>query len=164
MAAGDEVVWADLDELGDYTIRASIGRLQQAVAQSIPDATLTALTWTTEDIDTDGQHDTGANTARITPNVAGYYRFDYLYYTAAMTTPANMDVSLRKNGSGTIASGNRSAGATVASSLSGWTLIEMNGTTDYVEVLAFQDSAGAVNSNVSARFTSVVTWELRRPV
>jgi hypothetical protein len=33
-------------------------------------------------------------------------------------------------------------------------IFDMNGSTDYVELMALQDSSGAVNSRISARFTS----------
>lgn len=154
----------DIDASDIPVERYPIGRLQQATNQNVPDATLTALTWTTEAIDTDGQHDPVTNTSRITPNLAGYYRFDVCYYSEAAATPANMDVSVRKNGTGTIASGNRVVGATIANSVSGWTMLDMNGDTDYVEFLAFQDSAGAELTNVSSRFTSFCTWQYLRPL
>ncbi|MET8150256.1 hypothetical protein ACIBSW_13195 [Actinoplanes sp. NPDC049668] len=154
----------DIDASDMPIERYPIGRMVQAVAQSIPDNTVTALTWTTEDIDTDGFHDTAVNNTRITPNLEGYYEFHFTYYSAAQTTPASMDVSLRKNGSGSIASGTRTAGATVATGVSGNTIVEMNGTTDYVEVMALQDSSGAVNTNASSRFSSHVTWKFLRPL
>jgi hypothetical protein len=164
-AAGDEIVAADITELEDYTTGKPIGRMQQTVAQSIPDNTQTALTFTTEDIDTHNFHDTGVNNSRITPTVAGYYRFDYCFYIGLMTTPVGADVMIRKNGSVVnFPSGDRIVGsASLELSMSGWTYLLMNGTTDYVEVMGYQNSAGAVNTSVSGRLASFCTWELIRP-
>jgi len=154
----------DINDIREATVERPLGRMVQTVAQSIPDNTLTALTWTTEDIDTHGFHDTVTNNTRITPNVEGYYEFSFTYYSALQTTPADMDVCARKNGSGTIASGTRTPGAAVATGVSGTTIVSMNGTTDYIEILALQNSSGAVNTNVSSRFSSHVTWKFLRPL
>jgi hypothetical protein len=159
VAAGAKIIAADIP-LENYPV----GRMVQAVAQSIPDATITALTFTTEDFDTHGQHDPVTNNSRITPNVAGYYEFHGVYYTAAPTTPANMDAFFRKNGTGSQASGDRGNDGALAQSRAAHITQPMNGTTDYMELCAFQDSAGATNSNVSARFTSYVEWKYLRPL
>lgn len=162
VAAGDEILDTDITDLEDLTIRKPIGRMVQAVAQSIPDNTITAVTWTTEDIDTDNFHDTATNNTRITPTVAGYYRFDFLYYSASQTTGVSTDASFRKNGSGSIASGQRGNLSSLAWAQDASTIVEMNGSTDYIECMALQDSSGAVNTNVSGRFTSVCMWEFIR--
>lgn len=54
-------------------------RAVQAVAQSIPNTTWTALTWSTEDIDRDNGHSTSVNTSRYTAQTAGRYDCDGLY-------------------------------------------------------------------------------------
>jgi hypothetical protein len=48
--------------------------LRQTAAQSIGNGAWTALTFTTEDADTDSMHDTVTNTDRITVQTAGWYR------------------------------------------------------------------------------------------
>lgn len=159
MAAGDKVYWSDIDDI----IAAPVGRLVQAVAQSIPDAVATALTWTTEDFDTHGFHDPTANNTRISPTVDGYYDFRAVYYTGAPTTLVTLDVHFRKNGAGSIASGLRGNAGSIAQSVSAFCLQPMS-VGDYMDVMAFQDSAGAVNSNVSSRFTSFVEWRFVRPL
>lgn len=47
--------------------------LLSKASQSIPDATLTAITFATEDVDTDAMHSTSVNTSRITVVTAGVY-------------------------------------------------------------------------------------------
>lgn len=155
MAAGDEIVWADISAISDLTVTRPIVRLVQTVAQSIPDNTITAITFTTEDIDTHGIHDTGSNTARITPNVAGYYEFRGTYFTGIPTTLVAIDCSIRKNGTTSFAPGERGNAGGIAQSQSTKAIVSMNGTTDYCELMALQDSSGAVNTNVSSRFSSV---------
>ena len=155
VAAGDEIVAADITEIEDLTIRKPLVRMVQTVAQSIPDATVTAMTFTTEDIDTHGFHDTVTNNTRITPNVAGYYTIRGAYFSAAPTTLVDFDCSLRKNGSTSLAPGNRGNAGGIVQSQACATLVSFNGSTDYVELMAQQNSSGAVLSNVSVRFSSV---------
>lgn len=146
-------------DASDMPITPLLGRLVQTVAQSIPDATLTALTFTTEAYDTGGFHDLVTNTSRVTPNKPGYYAFRGSYFSAAITTPVTMDASFRANGSTSYAPGARTVPPSGnAVSRETFALIACNGTTDYVELMAFQDSAGAVNTNVSSRFSSVLEW------
>lgn len=157
VATGDEVVAADITAITDLTVSKPIVRLVQTVGQSISSSTLTALTFTTEAIDTHGFHDNATNNARITPNVAGYYDVRGTYFVSApWTTPVDMDCSLRQNGSGSIAPAERgvSGTSTIVQSKSTRALLSFNGTTDYVELLAFQNSAGANTSNVATRFSS----------
>lgn len=140
-----------------------VGRLVQAAAQSIPDATITPLSFTTEDFDTDGCHDPATNNTRITATLAGYWEFAGTYYSATPATLANMDAFFRKNGVTSIASGDRGQDGGIAQSKSA-RCIQPMAVGDYVELCAFQDSAGATNTNVSSRFTSYVEWKYLRPL
>ena len=153
-STGDEIVASDVTAISDLTVSRPIVRMVQTVAQSIPDATVTALTFTTEDIDTHGFHDNSTNNPRITPNTAGYYDVRGTYFTATSTSPVSQDCHLRQNGSGQIAPAERGISGTIAQSQSTRALLAFNGTTDYVELMAFQDTSGAVNSNVASRFSS----------
>lgn len=159
VAAGAKIIAADIP-LEEYPV----GRMIQTVVQSIADAVITALSFTTEEFDTHGQHDPVTNNTRITPNIPGYYEFTGTYYSAAPTTLANMDAFFRKNGTGSPPSGDRGNDGTIAQSKTARIMQPMNGTTDYIEFCAFQDSAGAVNTNVSSRFSSYVEWKYLRPL
>jgi hypothetical protein len=154
----------DVNDIADATTGKPLVRLVQAVAQSIPDNSFTALTFTTEEIDTHGFHDTGSNTQRITPTVAGYYRFSGTYFSATITTPVLMAVKLRKNGTTDIAPGARGPGSASNPSMACTAIASCNGTTDYVEVMALQDSAGATNTVVASHATSVFECEFLRPL
>lgn len=155
--------WNTAAAISELMLNPPAGRLVQAVAQSMPDNTLTAITFTTEEYDTDGFHSTSVNTARITPTVAGIYQFHGAYYTLAQTTGVATDCSFRLNGTTQIPSGDRGLEGNLTHSKSAHCQIEMNGTTDYVELMGLQDSSGAVNSAVSLRFTSFVEWLWIRP-
>lgn len=160
VAPGEKIIAADIP-----IENIPLGRMVQTVAQSIPDATITALSFTTEDFDTHGFHDNATNNTRITPNVAGYYEFTGVYYSQAFTTLANMDAFWRKNAvAAGVASGYRGNSGGIAQSAPASCIQAMNGSTDYVELCAFQDSAGATNTNVSARFSSYAEWKYLRPL
>lgn len=155
VAAGDIILASTINDIIQYGLNRALVRLVQSSAQSIPDATLTALTFTgTEDIDTYGFHDPTTNSSRITPNIPGTYLFFGAYFTGAASSPANIDCSVRKNAATVTPTGSRDTLGAIATSQWGQAIFDMNGSTDYAELIAFQDSAGAVNSNVSLRLTS----------
>lgn len=156
VAPGEKIIAADIP-----TKNYPIVRLVQTAAQSIPVTTATPLSFTTEDKDDYGFHDPVTNNSRITPTVSGWYRFYGCYFTAAMTTPTARSCHFRKNGAGAIAPGPRDAGGALTSSKECTALIYCNGTTDYVELMASQTSAGATNTNVAAQQSSVFECEYR---
>lgn len=104
-----------------------------------------ALTWDTEDIDTDDWHSTSVNTGRITPSRACWIQFTATVHWASNAT-GRRGAAIRKNGSsiyyGVIQPGS-SAGNT---SVTVVRTLQANGTSDYFEVLAFQDSGGNLNT------------------
>ncbi len=139
-------------------------RLVQAVAQSIADNTVTALTFSTEDLDTHGFHSTSSNTSRITPTVAGYYRLHGVYLTTYPSSLATMGAAIGKNGSAQApwARGNPNLGGSRTSEVTA--ILSANGSTDYFELLAYQDSAGSANTAVGGAFSSVFECEFLRPL
>jgi hypothetical protein len=165
-AAGDPISAADVTAIEDLTVEGPCVRLVQTVAQSIADNTATALTFSTEELDTNGFHDTGSNTQRITPNIAGWYRFFGNYCTNTLPgTLVFQACYLRKNGGGgtSIAPvGKGGLPSTVSQSQQATALISMNGSTDYVEVMAIQDSTGSANTAVSAFLSSVFECQFVR--
>lgn len=136
-----------------------IGRLVAVGTQALADNTDVAITFSAEDYDTDGFHSTSSNTSRITPNLPGYYKFKGTVYFAPQTTPVVSEARFRKNASSNLAPADRKAGQTVAFSLYTEVTIDFNGTTDYIELIGKQDSAGASATNQSSQFSSVVEWE-----
>lgn len=126
------------------------------VGVTINPATNTKVTFTFEEVDTDGAHDTA--TGRWTP-AAGRYRVDFnTYYTtdADLSAGSAVEVYIYRNGSNYRASFERvvTAGQTIASRIT--TLVDANGT-DYFEFYVRQGGSGAVtlsggvaNTNLSA--------------
>lgn len=160
--AGAAAPASEINAILAGTLTRPLVRLVQSVAQSIPDNAFTALTFATEDIDTHGFHDTATNTSRITPNVPGVYRFIATYVSATITTPVLQAVKLRKNGTTDLAPTGRGAGTGSNPSQVVTAIASMNGTSDYMEVLGLQDSAGATNTVVSGSSTSVFECEFLR--
>jgi hypothetical protein len=113
---------------------------------SIPNNTFTKVAFQTEEFDTNSNYDNATN-YRFTPTVAGYYQVNSQIAWGVTTTTSGTIIAIYKNGtrfkdgSGIIGSnvwGNQNNVAC---------LISMNGSTDYIEVYAYQNSGGAVNVN-----------------
>jgi hypothetical protein len=165
-SAGDPIRAADLTTISQSANLKPLVRLIQTVAQSIPNNSSLALTFAagSEDIDTNGWHDTVTNNTRITPTIAGYYRLSAAYHSVAHA--GTCDIAFTKTGGVAVPSGQRE-GTTAASGLRGIlanAIQSANGTTDYFEVQANQVSGGALNTGVSARLTSFFECEFLRPL
>ena len=98
-------------------------------------ATWTKVTFDTELFDTNGNF----ASSRFTPTVAGQYYFcaDLHHYNSASGATTIRNTALYKNGSAhtqTLRTENSAPGYTIKVEVSA--IIEMNGTTDYVEVYA----------------------------
>lgn len=112
------------------------------VTTSCANNTTTILKMDTEVFDTDNCYDTGAY--RFTPNVAGKYR---VYMSARFGNTIDFNefaVLIRKNGSNITKFGMR---VEHSPTINCSTVVEMNGTTDYLEAYCFQNSGGTENFN-----------------
>lgn len=130
-----------------YTIKA---QSSHSTTQSIPDATDTALTFDTEDYDTNSMYSGGAPT-RLTINTSGTFRIE-----AKATFDTNIVgdyyILIRKNGSTTIAQS-----ATVPAEETNALVITTSAalvSTDYIEVLVNQTSGGSLNVIAGAYFNA----------
>lgn len=111
---------------------------------SLTNATLTALTFNTEQWDTDTMHSTVSNTGRLTATTAGYYVITGAVLFAANATGKRL-LRIRLNGTTTIAEvQDTNAGGVETLSLIIGTQYNL-AATEYVEFLAYQDSGGALN-------------------
>lgn len=168
--AGDPVT-ATVEQTQDsYTSGRPICRLVQLVTQvGIANNTITAITFTSEDVDTHGFHDNAVNTSRITPTVAGWYRFNGAVAWAGQTDYTGVEAYIRPNaGSGLAPAGKYGGSGAVATTLvapTGDVWYLMNGTTDYMELMGRHIRAGAGTSStvISSQFTSVFQCEFMRP-
>ena len=107
----------------------------------------TKMALQTEEWDTANCFDSTTN-YRFTPNVAGYYQFSG---SIQLTNNIVLCVSLYKNG-GEYRRGCYTYPSTVnGSCVAG--MIYLNGSTDYVELYAYNGSAGSVSSQTGAAYT-----------
>ena len=114
--------------------------------QSIPNTTATKVQFNTENYDTNGYYDNATN-YRFTPLVAGKY-FVYSYVRFLSIVDGNQGiVYLYKNGSSISFTSNGSAGGTNAVNFSTaiTQIIDLNGSTDYIEAFVYQDSGSSKN-------------------
>jgi hypothetical protein len=91
-----------------------------------------------EEFDTANCYDT--STSKFTPNVAGYYQFNYVLNVSGGTV-YRTQLAIYKNGSKVKAV--RDASATAGDIENGSVLIYANGSTDYFEFYAYCGGAGA---------------------
>jgi hypothetical protein len=117
----------------------------------------TAINFSAADIwDTDTIHDTATNNTRLTPHTKGLY----LCY-ATLAFPANATgerfVSIRLNGTTDIGKNEVPvSSASAQTTLPALAPYQLNGSTDYIEMLYFQNSGGSLTNpgagNVSTEF------------
>lgn len=122
---------------------------------SITTATVTALTFNSERYDNGGLHDTGSNTSRLTAPITGLYSIGASVRYAANVTGIR-NTLIRLNGATFIATDTRTAtaGGNATDVTLGAQYQMVAG--DYVELVVFQDSGGALNvtsaGNLSPEF------------
>ena len=124
-------------------------RVERSSAQSITNATYTKVEFNDENFDTDNCYDNTTN-YRFTPNVAGKY-FVYAQissYGGATDALKEVNPAIRRNGSNVSRSSIGWVSATdyfhVATSYLS-AVVDMNGTTDYVEVFQYADATSTPN-------------------
>lgn len=111
--------------------------------QSIANNTITKVTIDTKEFDTATCFNTSTN--RFTPNVAGYYQINVGGTISGSAATAAIVMYIYKNGSAyklnysTYNNQSGSGGAVVS------TVVYMNGTTDYLEFYAYQQTGASQN-------------------
>jgi hypothetical protein len=113
----------------------------QSANQSIANATYTKIQFNTEDFDTNGNYDNATN-YRFTPTVGGYYQINAQTRDATGAITGVLFCAIYKNG----AIYKQSIGPVATAGLSTNTsaIINFNGSSDYVEVYAYQNSGSAM--------------------
>lgn len=108
--------------------------------QSLANGAITKVQFNTEQFDTASCFDSTTN-YRFTPNVAGYYQFNALLaFIQSGSGTGNYAIYFYKNGSQVFQYNNFCANAYNPFAMMS-TLIYMNGSTDYLEVYAYQNYA-----------------------
>lgn len=142
-------------------------QLVQQAAQSFNSNATAALTFgaSSEIIDTHNFHDTVTNNTRITPSIAGYYRFTGGVTFSGATTTQSVHAIIGKNGSGQQSVRVKHGNFNNTSSSFVSCILQMNGTTDYAELLGVQVDSGAAarNSSVIAGQSSYFECEYIGP-
>jgi len=126
---------------------AKVCQLRQSTPQSIASSSPTALSFDTETLDVHGWH-AGGNPSRITPTVAGWYQ---AFLTAMIQIDDDYivcETEIRKNGAAlTPIAMNRVPGPVTFNWTPGLpvtsTLIQCNGSTDYIEAWVRQQNSSA---------------------
>jgi len=151
---------AQVKALNDFLTAPPVFWGYSTTAQSLPTANvMAALNLDTEVIDTDGGHSTVTNTSRYTATVAGTYLvFGSVGFAATSGGDRRLQIAL--NGASIIGSGaSMDPSQAVLHGLQTSAFVTMNGTTDYVEVMAAQ-SLASLSTNNSGIFSSSmrVVW------
>ncbi len=121
----------------------------QSASQSLPDSTFTKIQFQTKEFDTSNCYST--TNYRFTPLVAGYYQVNGSIQSAPATSGVSL-ISIYKNGveikrGNVLANTYQAEGAVVSA------LISMNGSTDYLELFAYQ-SSGAALATTAANYAT----------
>lgn len=117
--------------------------VDRSTAQSIPDVTVTSMTFDTELLDNDSMHSTTSNTSRITAKTAGLYMMTTSVQFTGNTT-GGRTVSIVLNGAQTLATSDLPSVGTGPARLNVATLYYLD-VDDYVESRVYQSSGGALN-------------------
>lgn len=145
VSAGGKVFASDVNDVINGTIQRPLCVLRKSTVTSIANNSVTSLTWDTEDVDTAGWHSTSSNTSRITPNKAGWIRFTGTI-TFASNAAGRRGLVLRFNGTSTWWGATFFSGVAANITVTLTVTVPANGSTDYFELGAFQDSGGSLNT------------------
>lgn len=140
---------AGIRDVLTFLMAPPIARCRQTVAQSQANNVSTSITLDTEDVDSSGMHSTSVNTNRFTAVYPGWYE-GYGNFTWVANATGIRVISWNTNGGAINGSGDLfigNAGATNRLASAG-VLIFLNAG-DWMEMLPFQNSGGAINSSVS---------------
>ena len=141
--------------LGDFILGPPLFTGYQANAQAIPTGTWTGVAIDTEILDPDGQHNNVTNNTRFTCTVAGTILFLGMAAFVANTTGIR---GSRFALNGTAIRGSQTNVSTTNGSVWSspcWAVQQMV-VSDYVELQAFQNSGGNLNTNNGTDCTSAV--------
>jgi hypothetical protein len=122
-------------------------RASLATQVTITSSVFTKIPFDTVNFDTITGWD--ASNKRYKPNKAGYYRVSWGVYGGISTSPTRVLSQLFKNGSN-YATGSDNVATTSIGASSGSDIVQLNGSTDYIEVFAYITATipiiGATNS------------------
>jgi hypothetical protein len=132
--------------------------LAYASALTIASGVATKIPFSNEQFDTNNNYDPTTN-YRFTPTVAGYYWFKAQFFASVASGRAG--ILLYKNGvdiNGSLVPGSATGGGVV---YTGVAIVSMNGSSDYVEAYAYQESGGSTSINTSSNLTNFCGYIVR---
>ena len=141
--AGGVPSWATPAAGGSTFTGVGVGK---SALQSTANATFVAITWNTEDFDTNGYHDNSTNNTRITipTGKGGYYLITGIVQYDGNGTK-NRAGELRKNGTATNYLYFLAAAETTNSPVYQMSYIIYLSAADYLEIFSYQNSGGSLN-------------------
>lgn len=144
---------ANIRDAGNFMIGQPFAYIWQSVAQSLANSTYAALTFDSTVVDSDGGHSNVTNNSRYTAKTPGWFQFTG-GASFAVNATGSRGTQWSKTGVltglGAQALSFSGTAAVTTSVPAKMIFLPMNGTTDYVELLAFQSSGGALNTSVAA--------------
>ena len=160
---GSGVVKADLEKLHGIIVEAArintIGKIKarayRKAAQSIGDTGWTKIAIDTISFDTDGV--VNITNSRIVPNLPGDYVVMGNVMVSAVPQGRRVNAMIHKNGVLVTYGTSDSQGAQGISSSSASDLIYMNGTTDYLELFAYNSHLSTLYLNVGQPYQNYIS-------
>lgn len=141
---GDLILAADVNTLIAATYQRPRVKLAQTTGQSFASGTTVPVTFDVELADTHNYHSTVSNTSRVTPTKAGVYLCIGTLTLVAATTTTSVHGLIGKNGTGVDGSfRHRPNNTNVNGSVLVVAEVDVNGTTDFIELLGVQVDSGA---------------------
>jgi len=150
----DSTIATNTANISTLTIRPR-ANIRQTAVQSIPNGAYTSISFQTEDYDTPSGHDPVTNNTRYTAPITGKYTF-----SGGVAFVANgsglRGTRWAKNGTALNASASMfvTVGAGAASRITAQTIGVDLAAGDFVELQAFQDTGGAINTFATAENAS----------
>lgn len=157
--AGANEAWWRRDDGSSVDLSATGGGASDEVgakvfdtsAQTIATGATGVLTFDSEVWDPNGYHDTVTNNTRITPTVAGKY-IVVANVSWALNGTGSRYVAVRLNGTTIQNSSTRAAvSGSLVHGLTVSSIVDLNGSTDYVEAVGAQTSGGNLNTAASGQ-------------
>lgn len=138
----------NIRDSGLFLIAIPLFRGRNTAGQSIANSTYTSIVLDTEDVDSDGMHSTVTNPSRVIPQTVGWYLLSGGVGWVVNVTGQRGGL-WAKNGTavpGTDSLGPNATASFPSSAAARATHVQMNGTTDFVELQGFQSSGGALST------------------
>jgi hypothetical protein len=130
-------------------------RVYRSAALSLANATTIAIAWDAEEWDTDAFHDLATNTTRLTAPRAGIYLVRASVYYGVAAGGVYRLAAISKNGTTEYYNTNRN-GTQVSVEVIGEVSMVAG---DYIEILSYQDSGGALSLVVGKGHTDAsIRW------